>query len=117
MKKQRGVALSGLLFWSIILIMGALLGMKVTPTVIEYYKIKKDCKAVVAQVGKDATVSDVKKAFDRFADIDYLEFKSDQLDVSKEGGQIVISFAYEKRIPLFANVSLMIDYKGSTLDR
>ncbi|RIX46111.1 MAG: DUF4845 domain-containing protein [Rhodocyclales bacterium GT-UBC] len=117
MEKQRGVALSGLLFWCIILIVAALLGMKVTPTVIEYFKIKKDCKAVVAQVGKDATVADVKKAFERFADIDFLDFKADQLDISKEGGQIVISFAYEKRIPLFANVSLVIDYQGSTLDR
>ena len=30
------------------------------------------------------------------------------------GGRIVIEFAYEKRIPLFWNVSLLIDYKGST---
>lgn len=116
MKNQHGIALSGLLFWSVVLVLVAVLGMKVTPTVIEYYKIKKDCKAVISQVGKEATVKDVRNAFDRFADIDMLEFKSDQLDISKEGGQIVISFAYEKRIPLFANVSLLIDYKGSTLE-
>jgi hypothetical protein len=117
MKSQRGVALSGLLFWSIVLVLVAVLGMKVAPTTIEYYKIKKDCKATVAQVGKEATVADVKKAFDRFAEIDMLEFKADQLDISKDGGQIVISFAYEKRIPLFANVSLVIDYQGSTLEK
>lgn len=117
MKHQRGVALSGLLFWSVVLVLVAVLGMKVTPTVIEYYKIKKDCKAVVAQVGKEATVADVKTAFNRFAEIDMLDFKADQLDISKEVGQIVISFAYEKRIPLFANVSLLIDYQGSTLER
>jgi hypothetical protein len=117
MKDQRGVALSGLLFWSIVIVLVAVLGMKVAPTVIEFLKIKKDCKAVVAQVGKDATVSDVRKAFDRFADIDSIDFKGDLLDISKEGGQIVISFSYEKRIPLFANVSLLIDYQGSTLER
>lgn len=36
------------------------------------------------------------------------------LEVTKDGGKIVIEFGYEKRIPLFWNVSLLIDYKGST---
>lgn len=117
MKYQRGVALSGLIFWGFVLFFVALLGMKVLPTAIEYFKIKKDCKTVVAQIGKDATVADVRNAFNRFADIDQLDFKGNQLDISKENGQIVISFAYEKRIPLFANVSLLIEYQGSTLER
>lgn len=116
MKYQRGVALSGLIFWGIVLILVAVLGMKVAPTVLEYYKILKDSKAVVAQMGPDSTVADVRKSFDRFADIDQLDFKGSDLDVSKDNGKIVIEFAYEKRIPLFANVSLVIDYKGSTLE-
>lgn len=116
MKHQRGVALSGFLFWALILVFAALLGMKVAPTVIEFYKIKKDCKAVISQLAKDATVADVRKAYQRYADIDSLEMSADQLDVSKENGQIVIAFAYEKRIPLLANVSLVIDYAASTRD-
>ena len=35
MENQRGVALSGLLFWSIVLVLVAVLGMKVAPTYIE----------------------------------------------------------------------------------
>ena len=114
MKNQSGVALSGLLFWSIVLVLVAVLGMKVLPTYIEYTKILKDAKATVSKAGPDSTVADVRSTFDRFADIDMLDFKSSQLDVSKDGGRIVIEFAYEKRIPLFWNVSLLIDYKGST---
>jgi hypothetical protein len=114
MKYQRGVALSGLIFWGIVLVLVAVLGMKVAPTTIEYFKILKDAKAVVAKAAPDATVADVRRSFDKFAEIDHLDFSSSQLDISKEGGQIVIEFAYEKRIPLFANVSLLIDYQGST---
>ncbi|UCV01760.1 DUF4845 domain-containing protein [Dechloromonas denitrificans] len=116
MKYQRGVALSGLIFWGIVLVLVAVLGMKVAPTAIEYFKILKDSKAVVAQVGPDATVADVRKSFDKFAEIDMLEFYGNQLDISKDGGKIVIEFAYEKRIHLFWNVSLLIDYKGSTAE-
>lgn len=114
MKFQRGVALSGLLFWSIVLVLGSVLTMKVVPTYLEYYKILKDAKATVGKVGADSTVSDVRRAFEKFAEVDALDFPSNQLDVSKDGGKIVIAFAYEKRIPLFWNVSLVIDYKGTT---
>jgi len=114
MKNQRGVALSGLLFWGVVIGLVAVIGIRVAPTAIEYFKVLKDSKAVVAQVGDGATVADVKKAFAKFAEIDQLEFTADQLDISKENGRIVISFDYEKRIPLFWNVSLLINYKGST---
>ncbi|TXT29547.1 MAG: transmembrane protein [Rhodocyclaceae bacterium] len=114
MKYQRGIALSGLIFWSVVLIMISVLGLKVAPTFIEYQKILKDIKATAAKAGPDSTVADIRKSFDKFADIDALDFKSSQLDISKDGGRIVIEFAYEKRIPLFWNVSLLIDYKGST---
>ena len=116
MKYQRGVALSGLIFWGVVIALVAILAMKVVPTTVEYYKILKDAKASVNKVGPDATVADVRRTFDNFANIDSLDFKPEQLDISKEGGKIVASFDYEKRIPLFANVSLLINYKGSTAD-
>jgi len=114
MKNQRGVALSGLLFWCIVLILVAVLGMKVAPTFIEYQKILKDIKATANNAGSDSTVTDIRKAFDKFAEVDTLDFKGSQLDISKENGKVVISFDYEKRIHLFWNVSLVIDYKGSS---
>jgi hypothetical protein len=100
MKKQRGVALSGLLFWSVILVLVAVLGMKVLPTYIEYTKILKDAKATISKVGPESTVADVRRTFDKFAEIDMLDFKSSDLEVTKDGGKIVIEFGYEKRIPV-----------------
>lgn len=113
MRYQRGVALSGLLFWGVILVLVAVLGMKVAPTTIEYYKIKKSAEGTLSKVGPDSTVADVRNAFDRFAEIDMLEFSSKDLEISKENGKIIIDFAYEKRIHLFANVSLLIEYQGA----
>jgi len=113
MKQQRGVALTGLILWGIVLALVAVLGMKVAPTAIEYFKIKKSAQGALGKVGPEATVGDVRAAFDRFAEIDMLDFHGADLDVSKEGGRIVIDFAYDKKIPLFANVSLLIEYKGS----
>lgn len=116
MKTQRGIALGSLLFWAIILVVLVITGLKIVPTAIEYYKLRQDIRAVVAQVGPDATVAELRKAYQRYAEIDMLELPASELDISKDRGQIVIEFAYEKRIPLFANLSLVIDYKGSSAE-
>jgi hypothetical protein len=34
--------------------------------------------------------------------------------VTKEGNEVVISFAYRKEVPLFANVGLYIDFAASS---
>lgn len=112
--KQRGVGLSGLLVWSVIIVVLAISSMRIVPSVIEYFKILKDSKAAVSQAGPGATVADVRKAFGRFAEIDQIELRPEELDITKENGEIVVSFAYEKRIQIMPSVSLLIDYRGST---
>jgi hypothetical protein len=114
MSRQRGVTLSGLLFWSIILVALAVLGMKVAPAYIDYFSIVKAVKTVAAQApGK--TVSDIRMDFSKQEQVGYFkDVKASELDISKNGNEVVISFSYEKRIPLFLNVSLLIDFQGSS---
>lgn len=114
MKYQRGVSLSGLIFWGIVIALVAVLGMKVVPSGIEYYKTLKDAKAVVNAAPAGATVADIRKAYAKYAEIDQLDLKPEDLEITKDGNQIVINFAYEKKIPLFWNASLLIEYSGST---
>lgn len=113
---QRGISLSGLLVWGIIIALVAITSMKVIPDVIEYTKILSAIKAVAQDPGlKQASAGDVRKAFARRADIDQINAVTPQdIDVSKDGNNIVLSFAYTKRIPLFGPVSLLIDFEGST---
>jgi len=60
-------------------------------------------------------VNEMRKAFDRRAAIDNITVVTPgELEISKDSGEVVISFAYTKKIPLFANVSLLIDFAAST---
>jgi len=111
---QRGLSLSALMMWGIVIALVSILGMRVVPSAIEYYKLKQNIEKTVAQSNANSTVADVRKTFDRFAQVDYLEFNAQELDITKENGQIIISFSYEKKLPLFGNVSLLIDYSAST---
>lgn len=116
MNRQRGVSLSGFLLWCVVIGLGATVFLRIVPSAIDHYKLGKDAKAVVGQVSRDATVADVRAAYDKFTEIDNLPLKSSEIEISKENGQIVISYDYEKRIHLFGNDSLLIHYKGSTLN-
>jgi hypothetical protein len=113
-KRQLGVSLSGLLMSAVILAVIALLGMKVVPEYIEYFQIVKTLKAVSSDSKAQGTVSEVRSAFERRATIDNITaIAPSDLDVTKDSGGLVISFAYERRIPLFSNVSLLLDFQGS----
>lgn len=116
MKFQRGVSLNGLLIGGVIFALVALLAMKVLPEWIEYGKIAKVVKATAADpVLKDASVAQVREAYSKRADIDVIKSVTAQdLEISKEGNDLVISFAYSKKVPLFGNASLVFDFEGSS---
>jgi hypothetical protein len=114
-RKQAGVSLSGLLTWAVVIAMVALLGMKVIPVVIEYFHIIAAVKAVSNDPGAMTSVAEARKAFERRQTIDdFTSVNPQDLDITKDGGDLVVSFAYEKRVPLVANVSLLIYFEGSS---
>lgn len=91
------------------------LGFKVVPAVIEYIAIER---AVQKIKNEGNTVRDIQAAFERHRTIDDItSITSKDLDITKEGDRIVISYAYQKKIPILDNVSLVIDFAGTTRDR
>lgn len=117
MKLQRGLTLNGMLIGSALIGVLALFAMKVLPEWIEYGKVVKAIKATaIDPTLKDATVAQVRASFARRADIDELRGVSpDDLDISKEGGELIISVSYVRKIPLFGNASLVFDFEGSSV--
>lgn len=116
MKFQRGVSLNGLLIGGVIFALAALLAMKVLPEWIEYGKVVKVVKATAADASlREASIAQVRDAFAKRADIDVIKSVTAQdIDISKEGNDLIISFAYTKKVPLFGNTSLVFDFEGSS---
>lgn len=100
----------------VLIIVVAIAGMKIVPAYIEYFTIKKAI-AGMTQSGelRNASVAQVRQAFDRRTQIDDISsIGPSDLEITKEGTEVVVSFAYEKRIHLFNNISLLIDFSGSS---
>ena len=109
---QGGVSLTGLIFVLAVIGFVAVFAMKVFPTFIEYRAIKDGIAAAKATRG---TVAEMKETFNKNAYINRIDsiFARD-LVFNKESGETEISFAYQKKIPIAGNVSLLIDYAGTT---
>lgn len=112
--KQHGVTLGGLLVWLFLLVIVALLGMKLIPAYMEYGTAKNAIQAIARE--RNATTSaEVRRAFESRAAIDDITaVKSSDLDITKEGGEMVISFTYRKEVPLFANVGVYMDFAANS---
>ena len=116
MKKQAGLGFIGLLLICVAIVLGAVGGMKVVPAYIEYFNIKKAVKSIVqsGDVNK-TTPAEIRAAFERRRAIDDFEsVTSKDLEITKQGNEVVVSFSYPRKIPLFANVNLLIDFSASS---
>ena len=114
MRNQRGITLMGLLIAGIIVVIVAIGGLKIAPAYIEYFKVKKAVSAI-AQGTPGGSVADVRMAFDRRAAIDDIDvITGKDLEVTKEGNELVVSANYTKQIPLFSNISVVINFAASS---
>ena len=114
--KQLGISLGGLMFGAVIFIALAMVGMKLAPSYLEFAAVKKAVVAI-AQEKAGGTVAEVRKTFDARATIaDISTVTGKDLDVTKDGGALVIIAAYRKEVPLFSNMGVYIDFRASSKD-
>jgi len=109
---ERGVSLSGLIGALVVIGVVAVFAMKVVPSYVEHSSIKT---AIAKAKAEGGSVGEMQRIFDKAAEINNISSVSGRdLVIGKENGQTEISYAYEKRVPLVGNVSLVIDFAGST---
>jgi hypothetical protein len=110
--RQRGVSLFGLLFWAVVIGFIGYLLVRVLPTLNEFMTIQRAVDKIAAS--QPATVAEARPAFDRQKEIEYSisSITSSDLDITKVNDRVVISFAYDKEVPMMGPVYLLIKYEG-----
>lgn len=112
LNKQRGISLSGLIFVIAIIGVVGVFGMRTVPSYLEYKAVKNSIAVAKATGG---SVQEMRTSFDKNADVAYItSIAGRDLIFTRDSGKVEISFAYEKRLPIAGNVSLVIDYSGTT---
>jgi hypothetical protein len=107
---QRGLSAIGFLFVAIVVLGAVLAAIRVVPSYIEWYTIRKAVAGALHDA-PDGSPAAVRKAFELRISADYVDSVGVQdLEVVKEGNDIVGSVSWQKKLPLFYNVSLLLDF-------
>jgi len=110
---QRGISLVGLIIVLALLACVGLVAMKIVPTYTEYLAIKN--AIVTAKQAGGTNVGEIQKSFDASATVNYISsINGRDLIIDRSNGDVEVSFAYEKKIPLVGPASLLLEYAGTT---
>ena len=111
-RRQRGISMFGLMFWAILIGFVAYVGVVTFPTVNEYATIKRTVEKIAAE--NPSTVAEARSAFDRQKSIEYSisAISGKDLEITKENDRVVIAFAYNKEVPIWGPVYILLKYEG-----
>jgi type II secretory pathway pseudopilin PulG len=115
MRKQRGVSLTGLIIVLAVLGFVGVMAAKLMPSYIEYFAVKKMLASMEQAGDLKGTVRDIRYGFDkRNAIEDVKSVKGEDLEITKEGGETVVSANWSVKIPLVNNISACVDFAVTT---
>jgi len=107
--RQRGLSFLGLLIVGGLLAVTGVIGAQIVPTAIEYQAVTK----AINKASAGTTVAEVRSTFDKAAVIDNItSLAGKDLNVTKEGDKVVVSFAYQREIHLTGPAYLTLKYAG-----
>jgi hypothetical protein len=113
--KQRGMSLTTLIVGGGLLAFVGIVGMKVLPAYIEYFSMKKIFASMEQAGDIKGSVRDIRSSFDkRNAIEDVKSVKSEDLEITKEGGETIITASWSTRVPLIGNASACLDFTVTT---
>ena len=108
---QRGLSFFGLVFIGVIAVAVIAIGGQSVPIFLEYIAAKK----AIEKAKVETTVPGVRAAFDRAAAIDDIKsIKGSDLEVTKRGDKVVVSFKYSREIPLAGPAYLVYRFDAQT---
>jgi len=110
--KQRGMSMTNLLSWSIVIIFGAILLMKVVPTYVENRTIVSLLNKVAHDPDLQGGPADeMRNSFDKGLTMNSISTVSaNKLEIIPVPGGVVLRMKYDVKISLFSNVSLLMEF-------
>ena len=117
--RQRGVSLSGLLVWSVILIIAAIGGMKVIPAYVQDAEIKSILSTIVnASEMQGAQSKDIRESFSKRAMMNNINVvTANDIEIVKDARGLSLSVSYQVKIPLVGNASLLLEFNPSSFKK
>ena len=110
--RQRGLSFGGFIMGVFLLVVISLFGFRLIPAYIQSTQIKSVFNAIVADPEmQKASLQEIRNSFRKRALIeDITVIQPEDIDISTEGDQLVLSANYTVTVPLAANASLLLKF-------
>ena len=106
----------GMIFIAAGIVFVVVLALRLVPAYIEYATIRNHLRELArAPDTRTATPAEIRSAFGRRAQIDDIRsVSSADLDIERDGGDVILSTFYERRIKMIGNVSACIEFNATS---
>ena len=116
MNRQRGVTFIGMMFIAGLIVFAAIIGLKLVPAYIEYATVVNHLRELARSPdARGASPREIQTLFNKRAQIDAITaVRGEDVEIEKEGDQIVLTANYSTKVKLFGNLSACIDFAASS---
>ena len=117
LSRQRGISSAGVLLIAVLLGFFFTVGFKVVTLYVDHNLITGLCQGLIDNgEANSMTVTEVRDRISSTLRInDVTDFDLNSIRLRKENGEAIITVAYEKRVPLIANLDIVATFDESLL--
>ena len=115
LSRQRGISSAGVLLIAALLGLFFTVGLKVGPLYVDHNLITGLCQGLIDNgEANSMTVIEVRDRISSILRINNVpDFDLNNIRLRKESGEAIITVAYEKRVPLIANLDILATFDES----
>jgi hypothetical protein len=118
MRKQRGVTMIGWIFLLVPVALVLYAGIRVGPEYLNYYKVIQALKETANQLKSDEVLSSqtITSSLSRRFDTGYIDAPgAKEIVIAKVDGGWSMTADYEKTVPMFGNLHLLMTFKKTVV--
>jgi len=113
-QRQRGLTMTGFLFTAIVAVAVVMIGFRMLPPYIEYFTVKKIMAKTLDDSKQGFSLYQFRRDFDLKASADYIDsVKGSDIEVTKEGNNLVATASWTRTLHLVGNVSLLLEFEAT----
>lgn len=115
LSRQRGISSAGVLLIAVLLGLFFTVGLKVGPLYVDHNLITGLCQDLIDNgEANSMTVTEVRdRISSTLRNNNVTDFDLNSIRLGKENGEAIITVAYEKRVPLIANLDILATFDES----
>jgi hypothetical protein len=113
-QRQRGLSIVGFIFVAVVVMLAVMVGFRMVPAYIEWYTVRKVMTDTLQTSRDGISLYQFRRDFDLKAAADYIDsVRGSDVEISKNGNQLVATASWTKVLHLVGNVSLLLEFEAT----